>query len=442
MSRVYGEGVYGSGPYGGIRSVAPGTFAPKIWDAIQNNMNSVWEGTAAIYDDHLILHEGESVENFSVYDLTNSEISFAITPASSGLTVFSFSIFPPSAEWSVDAVLDVDTIKFSMFDGTTRTPAFESLFDPVADVFWRVSERNKIIYFDTSPDGIKWTSKGEIEMGLDASVIYCSMHYDTSVTSGRVTQINTAAGGTNGEIVTLTLTGGASGNPFTSIIAHSGGEVRFDNTHGRMAYKFSTVLNGPAQLDRIVWQEVPARQCSGMFEIYLDSYSDPSVDDIELGHIHRSGGGDLYFYVGTSGDLNVGEFGGFAVSPDGTIPLNQWVRVEYAFKFDTAGGTYPDYTGPYMVAVYPDRTTTTPSWLASGTRTWFNPSAGPAGGMYTGVQFGNAGNETIHHFMGTSTTNGLYGLPGPYIAPALTVSKMNWAHHVTDAPNVEPSRVL
>lgn len=240
------------------------------------------------------------------------------------------------------------------------------------------------------------------------------------------THNNNASGGTAGDTVTPANSGGASGDAWDTVTITGAGTLTYDSSKGAPAYKVSAPAEASLSDGGTTGWSVPALpRIAGRVELYLPS---PGVVDHSPGEIMgavwtyaqigmgfgnaagivfltpakdwSAGPGSTIIHTPTKLSIVEQGTGTIIDTPTGTLPLDTWFRIEYDITV-----TNP---GRYEVRLYPDRTTTSPSRIWSGTRTWANP------GACTSVQYGAQlapGPPGEFWFSGTNA-NGA-GLPGP-----------------------------
>jgi hypothetical protein len=214
-------------------------------------------------------------------------------------------------------------------------------------------------------------------------------------------RVNTAAGGTSGTAATTGNTGGASGDAFDSVTVTAPAALTFDDSLGVMAYKVANSVSGG-----LAWEgwdfDGSTSTCGGRIELYMNTYTDPSASVLVLGSIMKSPGNNMLLWTNPDGSLQILEqgIGQVVLSPAATLPLNTWFRIEYGFDFASSGS--------YQVQLFPDTTTTTASWTASGARSFTGSQT------YTGVRYGfDSSFENISFWFKNVLASNANTLPGP-----------------------------
>lgn len=142
------------------------------------------------------------------------------------------------------------------------------------------------------------------------------------------TLTNSFEGGTNGTTITAANSGGASGNALDVVNIGSGDTVAFSNAHaahGSLSCQMSTGSTNPCTL---VWSTSMGSQSQVWFRIYLYFTAFPS-GNFGLFRLQQTASfcGDIFML--TSGLIRAQNSAfGTVFNTAGTIPLNQWFRIE------------------------------------------------------------------------------------------------------------------
>jgi hypothetical protein len=221
---------------------------------------------------------------------------------------------------------------------------------------------------------------------------------------------NNADGGTNGSYVSLIGTGGFSGNPFNTIY---GVGPTYDSTNatGTFAYRYPATAT-PSYMSWDLWS---SSRIGGRVELYMTGWSDPSNQIMPFFSIQSdlSSGNRLFFWTDHTGKLIVWEATStaFITSAAGALPLNTWFRIEWDITLTNPGS--------YDVRIYPDRTTTTPSYtFANASKTWAIGSASTADHFFLGTDVGPISPDP-GYWLDSIQINDT-GFPGPYTSQPYT----------------------
>ncbi|TDD97652.1 hypothetical protein [Actinomadura rubrisoli] len=216
---------------------------------------------------------------------------------------------------------------------------------------------------------------------------------------------NGAEGGTNTTTVSAANSGGASGNPFDSVVGTP--TITFDNTHalGNLSYK---VVAG-ASAQQMVWSSAShGTQSETWGRLYLYSSGAPSAVTgivrwlVGVGQTARL----RYESTGVLTLSDVGNNPEFATA--NPIPTGQWVRLEWHILFQAG-------TGVCDLRTYNNADSTTPTESLS------SATLNAAAGCDT-VQWGSFNAVTWTGWLDGLQVNNT-GFPGPITArPAVTVA--------------------
>lgn len=243
---------------------------------------------------------------------------------------------------------------------------------------------------------------------------------------------NNAEGGTVGGTVTAANSGGASGRPFDLVNNVGGDQLTYDNTYtpGGLAYKADTGPNDGSGAAYGDWQITGSpTSIAGRIEMYIpapglvDAHENigasPMQQYLRIGGTsnHRilfatfaydnddetfatQGWHETSLHIaGGGGTLHVPSSEWHIIAPEGTLPVDQWFRLEFAYVTSNPGS--------YHVAVYPDQATTTPSWTRSGAVTWNAPWT------ISDIRWGPESAGSLYWFDNISLATGTTTLPGP-----------------------------
>jgi len=144
------------------------------------------------------------------------------------------------------------------------------------------------------------------------------------------TLVNSFEGGTTGTTISTGNSGPGSGNAFDAVSAPGGGgTLAFSNAeaaHGSLACDLATT--GTTGTPYVAWTTSMGSQAQVWFRLYLYFTANPSATQRVFAAL-QGGTACATIAVGTSGKLQFLNAAGSAIfTQTGTIPLNQWFRIE------------------------------------------------------------------------------------------------------------------
>lgn len=218
---------------------------------------------------------------------------------------------------------------------------------------------------------------------------------------------NSANGGSHGVVVTEANSGGASGDAWDQVYVTGSSAVTFYEGPDDGFYSYTVQAAATNDWAACMWlPQDSSPVCAGRMEVFLDAY--PPSYWLTLVHLNVSGGDGPTIWVNGAGQLQFSDTIVLDASAENVVPVGSWFRLEWEINTQSPGGYY-------IINLYADRESTTPTVTLQSTRTWTHAA------NTLMVWFGQTVNVTGgegYRFAHPQIND--VGMPGPYTGPGPT----------------------
>lgn len=239
--------------------------------------------------------------------------------------------------------LQPNSIEMAYSVGGTPNSTFITRDDRLQHWF-KIRESGGTVYWETSPDRTNWTIQRSEAAAFDLSTVKVRLHggcWQAVASPGTAafdnfnlespTFRNTAEGQPNSTTLTAANSGGGSGDAFSVYSTQGTISTTYStdiSMFGTQSYK---VVANASSAVYIVSNTSGAYCGSSQMYLYIPAY--PSPNQLFLLIYNTANSPTARFTINGNGAVLIGNVSGtIHTSSAGTIPLNQWVRLDFAVQ--------------------------------------------------------------------------------------------------------------